>query len=100
MHKYMRRACMALGVAALLAGGAPAQANPAWVDDIGVDRFAHYGCSYVAAETLHRAGMNRFWAGVTTLALGAAKEAWMDDRFDRGDFAADAAGVLTWEIHF
>lgn len=51
MHKYMRRACMALGVAALLA-------------------------------------------------LGAAKEAWMDGRFDRGDFAADAAGVLTWEIHF
>lgn len=100
MRKWMKCACMALGAFALFSGGTSASANPEWVDDVGVDRFAHYGCSYVAAETLHRAGMNRFWAGFTTLALGAAKEAWMDDHFDRGDFAADAAGVLTWEIHF
>lgn len=67
---------------------------------IGVDRFAHVGCSYVIADQLHRAGMNKFWAGFTTLAIGAAKEQWLDDHFDKGDFAADCAGVLAWRIKF
>lgn len=33
------------------------------IDTIGVDRFAHAGCSYVIANELHKAGMNKFWAG-------------------------------------
>ena len=69
-------------------------------DSIGVDKFAHAACSYVICDQLQHAGMNRFWASATTLALGAAKERWMDDHFDRGDFAADAAGVLTYQIRF
>lgn len=77
-----------------------AQALNTAIDDIGVDRFAHAGCSYIIADQLRRAGMNRFWASATTLAIGAAKEQWLDDHFDRGDFAADCAGVLMWQIRF
>lgn len=69
-------------------------------DHVGVDRFAHAGCSYIIADQLHRAGMNKFWAGATTLALGAAKERWIDDHWDGGDFAADCAGVLMYEVKF
>lgn len=98
----MKRAILA--AAAALATLAPtmcsAQALNAAIDDIGVDRFAHAGCSYIIADQLRRAGMNRFWASATTLAIGAAKEQWMDDHFDRGDFAADCAGVLMWQIRF
>ena len=101
MHKYMRRACMALGVAALLAGGAPAQANPAWADDIGVARFAHFGVSYVINNQLQRScHMSPFAATLTTIAIGAAKEQFVDDHFDRGDFAADCAGALFYQVHF
>lgn len=87
---------------ALLAWSASASAN-AMTDvyqQVGVDRFAHAGCSYVIADQLHRAGMNRFWSGFTTLAIGAAKEQWLDDHFDKGDFAADCAGVLMWRVRF
>lgn len=71
------------------------------IDTVGVDRFAHAGVSYIINDQLHRnCHFNRFWAAATTLAIGAAKEAWIDDHFDRGDFAADAAGVLTYQIKF
>ena len=64
-------------------------------NNIGVDRFAHFGIQYVICDQLHRnAGMNKFWAGVTTLAIGAAKEAFIDDHWDGGDFAADCAGAF------
>lgn len=69
-------------------------------DHLGVDRFAHAGCSYIIADQLHRAGMNKFWASATTLALGAVKEQWIDDHWDGHDFAADCAGVLMYEIKF
>ena len=69
-------------------------------DSIGVDKFAHAACSYVICDQLQHAGMNRFWAGTTTIALGAAKERWIDDHWDSGDFAADCAGVLMYEIKF
>jgi hypothetical protein len=69
-------------------------------DHVGVDRFAHAGCSYIIADQLHRAGMNRFWAGAATVAIGAAKEKWIDGEFDRGDFAADCVGVLLWQMKF
>lgn len=70
-------------------------------DTVGVDRFAHAGVSYIINDQLRRnAHFNPFWAATTTLAIGAAKEAWIDDHFDRGDFAADCAGVLMYQIKF
>lgn len=70
------------------------------IDTVGVDRFAHAGISYVINDQLHRnCHFNRFWAATTTLAIGAVKEA-LDDNFDHGDFAADCAGVLMYQIKF
>lgn len=70
-------------------------------DTVGVDRFAHAGVSYIINDQLRRnAHFNPFWAATATLAIGAAKEAFIDDRFDRGDFAADAAGVLLYQVRF
>ena len=78
-----------------------AQAVNDAIDTVGVDRFAHAGMSYIINDQLHRnCHFNRFWSAATTLAIGAAKEAWIDDHFDRGDFAADAAGVLMYQIRF
>ena len=99
----MKRAILA--AAAALAMLAPtmcsARAVNDAIDNVGVDRFAHAGVSYIINDQLHRnCHFNRFWAAATTLAIGAAKEAWIDDHFDRGDFAADAAGVLTYQIRF
>ena len=68
---------------------------------IPVDKAAHFGVSYVICDQLQRnAGFNRFWASVTTLAIGAAKEKFVDDHWDSGDFAADCAGVLCWHVKF
>lgn len=68
---------------------------------VGVDRFAHMGVSYIINDQLRRnAHFNPFWAATATLAIGAVKEAWIDDRFDRGDMAADAAGVMMYQIRF
>ena len=70
-------------------------------DSVGVDRFAHFGLSYVINDQLKRnAGFNDFWAAATTLAIGAAKEKWIDKQWDNGDFAADCAGVLFYQIKF
>ena len=70
-------------------------------DTVGVDRFAHAGVSYIINDQLHRnCHFNRFWAAATTLAIGAAKEAFIDDHFDRGDFAADCSGVLMYQVRF
>lgn len=71
------------------------------IDTVGVDRVAHAGVSYIISDQLHRScHFNRFWSAATTLAIGAAKEAWVDDHFDRGDFAADTAGVLMYQVRF
>ena len=98
----MKRAILA---AAALAMIAPAMCSAQAVNDaigaVGVDRFAHMGVSYIINDQLHRScHFNRFWSAATTLAIGAAKEAWIDDHFDRGDFAADAAGVLLYQVRF
>jgi hypothetical protein len=72
-----------------------------WQDaqnNIGTDKFAHAACSYVICDQLRRAGINKFWAGFTTLCIGAAKEKWIDNNFDRKDLAADAIGVITFEF--
>ena len=68
---------------------------------IGEDKFAHAGMSYIVCDQLKRnAGFNDFWAAATTLAIGAAKEKWIDRQWDNGDFAADCAGVLFYQIKF
>ena len=94
-----------IAAAAALAILAPTMCSAQAVNDaigaVGVDRFAHAGVSYIINDQLHRnCHLNRFWAATTTLAIGAAKEAWIDDHFDRGDFAADAAGVLLYQVRF
>lgn len=78
-----------------------AQALNTAIDDIGVDRCAHFAVSYVINDELQRnCRMKPFAAAMTTIAIGAAKEAFIDDHFDRGDFAADCAGTLFYEIKF
>lgn len=99
----MKRAILA--AAAALSMLAPTMCSAQTVNDafdtVGVDRFAHAGVSYIINDQLHRnCHFNRFWAAATTLAIGAAKEVWMDDHFDRGDFAADCAGVLMYQVRF
>lgn len=99
----MKRLITAAVAATIIAAAAPCSAqtiNHA-IDTVGVDRFAHASMSYVINDQLHRnTHFNKFWSAATTLAIGAAKEAWIDDHFDRGDFAADAAGVLMYQIRF
>ena len=90
-------------LAALLALPVTARAQPLndAVSDIGVDRFAHFGVSYVINDELQRnCKMSPFAATLTTIAIGAAKEQFVDDHFDRGDFAADCAGALFYQVHF
>lgn len=100
----MRKAILA--AAAALAMLAPttmcsAQAVNDAIGAVGVDRVAHAGVSYIINDQLHRScHFNRFWSAATTLAIGAVKEAWADDHFDRGDFAADTAGVLMYQVRF
>lgn len=70
-------------------------------DNVGVDRFAHAGISYIICDQLKRnCGMNDFWAAFTTLCIGAAKEKWIDSEWDGGDFAADCMGVAMYQIKF
>ena len=71
-----------------------------YASSIETDKAAHFACSYVICDQLKRAGMNNFWAATTTLAIGAAKEKWIDAHWDSGDFAADCAGVLCWHVKF
>lgn len=71
------------------------------ISDVGTDRFAHFGVSYVINDQLQKnCHMKPFAAALTTIAIGAAKEQWIDDHFDRGDFAADCAGALFYEVRF
>ena len=100
----MKKIFLVVTMLAVLACNSVCSANDKWhtgIDNVGVDRFAHAGVSYVINDQLHRnCGFNKFWAAVTTLAIGAAKEQWIDDHFDRGDFAVDCAGVLMYQISF
>ena len=99
--KKLRIAVAALAI--MMAGTAACSADSIHdsINRIGVDRFAHVGVSYIINDQLKRnAHLNPFWAATTTLAIGAAKEAWIDDHFDRGDFAADCVGVLMYQIRF
>lgn len=69
--------------------------------EIGEDKFAHAGMSYIVCDQLQRnAGFNPFWAGFTTLAIGFAKEKLIDNHFDAGDMIADTVGVWMYQVKF
>lgn len=96
----MKRIFLAVLVAALMFAPVPCGANHRIIDDVGVDRIAHAGVSYLICDQLKRnVGMNDFWAATTTIAIGALKE-WADGDWDGGDFAADCAGVLLYQVRF
>jgi hypothetical protein len=44
--------------------------------------------------------MTKLEATLTTIAIGAAKEKWVDNKWDGGDFTADCLGALTANIKF
>ena len=69
--------------------------------NVGEDKFAHAGRSYIICDQLHRnAGFNDFWAAVTTLVIGYGKEKLIDSEFSAGDMIADGVGVLMYQIKF
>lgn len=61
-------------------------------DDIGVDKFAHFGIGYVVSNELQHAGMSKFEAMATVAFLAYAKEKWMDDEFSKSDITATVLG--------
>ena len=68
---------------------------------VGVDRVAHFACSYIINDQLQRSfKMSPFMATLTTIAIGAAKERWVDNKWDSGDFAADCLGAIVADIRF
>jgi hypothetical protein len=69
-------------------------------DAVGEDKICHAAVSYIICDQLKRVGMNDFWAAITTLAIGAAKEKFIDNNWDSGDFAADCAGVALYQVKF
>ena len=65
------------------------------------DKVAHFSLSYVASDQLKRhTHMTTLERIGTVLAIGYAKEQWIDSKFDKRDFAADMAGVLFYEVTF
>lgn len=61
-------------------------------DDIGVDKFAHFGIGYVVSNELQHAGMSKFEAMATVAFLAYAKEKWVDDEFSKSDITATVLG--------
>ena len=68
---------------------------------VGVDRVAHFACSYIINDQLQKTcKMSPFMATLTTIAIGAAKEKFVDNKWDNGDFAADCIGTFVADIRF
>lgn len=68
---------------------------------VGVDRVAHFACSYIINDQLQKTcKMSPFMATLTTIAIGAAKEKFVDNKWDNGDFAADCLGAFVADIRF
>lgn len=61
-------------------------------DDIGVDKFAHFGIGYVVSNELQHAGMSKFEAMATVAFIAYAKEKWVDDEFSKSDITATVLG--------
>ena len=74
---------------------------PNTVHAMQTDKAAHFSVSYLLSDQLKRhTKMTTLERIGTVLAIGYAKEQWIDSKFDRGDFAADMAGVLFYEVTF
>lgn len=61
-------------------------------DDIGVDKFAHFGVGYVISNELQHVGMSKLEAVATVVFLAYAKEKWVDDTFSKSDIGATVLG--------
>lgn len=63
-------------------------------DNIGTDKFAHFGIGYVVSNELQHAGMSKFEAMATVAFLAYAKEKWADDEFSKSDITATVLGSI------
>jgi len=61
-------------------------------DNIGTDKFAHFGVGYVISNELQHAGMSKLEAVATVTFLAYAKEKWVDDTFSKSDIGATVLG--------
>lgn len=70
-------------------------------DNIGVDKFAHIGASYIVQDQLQRnCGFSTLEALAAVALLAYAKEKYVDDDFSKSDIAATAIGGLIYQIKF
>lgn len=63
-------------------------------DNIGTDKFAHFGMGYVISNELQRAGMSKLEAVATVAFIAYAKERWIDDTFNKNDIGATVLGGM------
>lgn len=63
-------------------------------DNIGTDKFAHFGIGYVVSNELQRAGMSKLEAVATVAFIAYAKEKWIDDTFNKSDIGATVFGAV------
>lgn len=63
-------------------------------DDIGVDKFSHFGIGYVVSNELQHAGMSKFEAMASVAFLAYAKEKWIDNEFSKSDITATVLGGI------
>ena len=100
----MKKLLMGLIFATLFIIPTQAHANNVFAEiqnNVGADRAAHFAVSYLINDQLAKhTKMSAFERFLTVAAIGAAKEAFIDDHFDRGDFAADCLGAICYEIKF
>lgn len=61
-------------------------------DNIGTDKFAHFGVGYIVSNELQHAGMSKLEAVATVAFIAFAKEKWMDDTFSKSDIGATVLG--------
>lgn len=63
-------------------------------DNIGTDKFAHFGMGYVVSNELQHAGMSKLEAVATVAFIAYAKERWVDDTFNKNDIGATVLGGM------
>lgn len=70
-------------------------------DEIGIDKFAHFGAGYFIADQLKRnTKMTPLERWCTVAAIAYAKERLVDDTIDKRDIAATVLGGTMYEVHF
>lgn len=91
-----------IGIISLILLSVPCFANSLHdiQDDIGTDKFAHFGVGYVVSNELQHVGMSKLEAVATVAFLAYAKEKWVDDNFTSGDITATVLGGLFYQIEF